>query len=578
MTCVLMSCGNKVRTSVDVDFGKGKFKEPFRGLISSHPQWLVKTLDWPVIRELRPDTVELVKNIEFGFDQGAIASGTCTKLQFHDNTFNGTKLIKVYCDNQLVGGDGYMIKPSARPVLVEVKYKVDPQLKKFKFNGFITCTGATIGSVNGHKIQYSSGEPIVNIEFKHKIGWPLLLWTIWFLIFLLVLAVVVIVIIIIVNIVKQWQWNRAHNLEEVLRQNSLPIKEGILTNDYGNFRDANRQYKYLKDIKKRIELDTTGDNELLLELYNQQLVMFYLFVVPESTSNEVTVALLEHMSSAPNNIELRFPHLNFIMKNNKKDVDNILKKSVNLYNEKVNEAQDIMNRDTKFLFFESTIKGADQLSELQAVATTINEECIGTLKSINEDLIEQLNSVRSMAFMNIRIGIDLLNYMLDCINKSQKGVTRQDQVRSHDSFDIKIDDFSSVSENFNDISGLMVTTGIMGAEAVIGAIFGTGLNPIAIIGFLASRASMLEDLNNSKIKIMEYLNNVSKVLPKLHGASLRCLEIGNALVRANEGFMAIYEPLARKMFIEKNYMPTMADCAMLGEAIKEYNKINKTKL
>jgi len=63
---------------------------------------------------------------------------------------------------------------------------------------------------------------------------------------------------------------------------------------------------------------------------------------------------------------------------------------------------------------------------------------------------------------------------------------------------------------------------------------------------------------------------------------MRCIEIGNALVEMNKGFWAVYEPIARKFYIDKTFQPgtpsAAKDYSLLRSALNEYNKLNKVEL
>ena len=75
ITSLLMSCDTKTeRTSID--FGSAEFEEPFRGILASHPAWLVATLEWPILRSLKSDTIVLSKSVELGFNEDAVRSNS----------------------------------------------------------------------------------------------------------------------------------------------------------------------------------------------------------------------------------------------------------------------------------------------------------------------------------------------------------------------------------------------------------------------------------------------------------------------------------------------------------------------
>lgn len=59
---------------------------------------------------------------------------------------------------------------------------------------------------------------------------------------------------------------------------------------------------------------------------------------------------------------------------------------------------------------------------------------------------------------------------------------------------------------------------------------------------------------------------------------LRSVEIIGAIVKANQGFMAVYEPLRKMVFDEGNLNVTKKDMICLAKAVKEYTNISHSKI
>ena len=61
--------------------------------------------------------------------------------------------------------------------------------------------------------------------------------------------------------------------------------------------------------------------------------------------------------------------------------------------------------------------------------------------------------------------------------------------------------------------------------------------------------------------------------------ALRAIEIIKAIVNTNNGFMAIYEPMRKTVYEDKNLANiTMKDIQQLAQATQEYQKISKSKI
>lgn len=193
------SCKKEEPTIISVDFGEGKYKEPFRGFLSSHPQWLVATLDWPVLRSLRPDTLVLTKTIEIEFNEDAVRSHSEAIVQFVDDSCNRLEGVKVYCNDIPVGKEGFRIKATTEPQFVKIAYKIDPLKKKCTETGLFTISGVELDEVNSVKLFSDTPKSVADWTYTQKIGWPLLLWLLWLIIALIIIAIIVFFIMFIVK-------------------------------------------------------------------------------------------------------------------------------------------------------------------------------------------------------------------------------------------------------------------------------------------------------------------------------------------------------------------------------------------
>jgi len=237
------SCKKVDETIVSVDFGEGKYKEPFRGLLSSHPQWLVSTLDWPVLRSLRPDTLVLTKTIEIGFNEDAVRSHSTAIIQFVDDSCNRLDGVKVYCNGKLVDSDGYIIEASSEPQLINIAYKIDPLKKECTETGHFIISGVELDEVNTVKLSSDVPQNVADWAFTQKIGWPLLLWLVWLLMALIILVVLVTIIVFIVKVIggifKGFSIPNSYSLNSIngggLPQNlRIPKSNGHWSGEPGN--------------------------------------------------------------------------------------------------------------------------------------------------------------------------------------------------------------------------------------------------------------------------------------------------------------------------------------------------------
>ena len=187
---LLISCQQQEQFAT-IDFGTAEFEEPFRGLLASQPSWLVATLDWPILRILKSDTVVLSKTIEIGFNEDAVRSNSSARIFFVDENGNTSKKYQISCNNTPMGKDGYDLKATSEPQQLELVVKVDPSIGDTTVRGYISIMGNEIDEVNSIPLTEEGAQNVAQWSFTHEIGWPLMIWKIWM--FLLILLIILIV-------------------------------------------------------------------------------------------------------------------------------------------------------------------------------------------------------------------------------------------------------------------------------------------------------------------------------------------------------------------------------------------------
>lgn len=187
---LLISCQQQEQFAT-IDFGTAEFEEPFRGPLASQPSWLVATLDWPILRILKSDTVVLSKTIEIGFNEDAVRSNASARIFIVDENGNTSKKYQISCNNTPMGKDGYDLKATSEPQQLELVVKVDPSIGDTTIRGYISIVGNEIDEVNSIPLTEEGAQNVVQWSFTHEIGWPLMIWIIWM--FLLILLIILIV-------------------------------------------------------------------------------------------------------------------------------------------------------------------------------------------------------------------------------------------------------------------------------------------------------------------------------------------------------------------------------------------------
>lgn len=201
ITSLLMSCDTKTELT-SIDFGSAEFEEPFRGILASHPAWLVATLEWPILRSLKSDTIVLSKSVELGFNEDAVRSNSSVNIVFgnkNDNRKSDT--YQFFCNDELVGVDGYRVQATTEPQQLSLKVKIHPSIGDSTEMGYLSIYGSEIDEVNSMPLTEEGWQRIAQWSFTQELGLPWLIWLIWLLLLLIAVAVAVVVVYLLIQYV-----------------------------------------------------------------------------------------------------------------------------------------------------------------------------------------------------------------------------------------------------------------------------------------------------------------------------------------------------------------------------------------
>ena len=111
-------------------------------------------------------------------------------------------------------------------------------------------------------------------------------------------------------------------------------------------------------------------------------------------------------------------------------------------------------------------------------------------------------------------------------------------------------------------------------KVAMGAVAATAITSAAIEYF-----SKLSQNANMQAEMTKNISIMSEGYNSGQAQALRAIEIIKAIVNANNGFMAIYEPMRKTVYEDKNLANiTMKDIQQLAQATQEYQKISKSKI
>ncbi len=239
----------------------------------------------------------------------------------------------------------------------------------------------------------------------------------------------------------------------------------------------------------------------------------------------------------------------------------------------------LFNTDTKgILGFTSKSKQIERNAELHDIVVSAQNE-YNKLKPIADNLDFLLNNLRACAYRNLYLGVELINYY----RKNAGGSTLSIE---HDEIMIQKKGGYYNQYHAENTSGLDVIFGgldkidkLMDSSQLLGSaafVAGVAFAPLALLGNHIDNVSKNEkDAHDMQAK----LERTAKDYIDKTGEMLRSIEIVEAIYKANQGFMTIYEPLREKVFVQHKIEDvSQMNIIELATAIKQYKKISDSKI
>lgn len=248
------------------------------------------------------------------------------------------------------------------------------------------------------------------------------------------------------------------------------------------------------------------------------------------------------------------------------------------------EMNRIQRMDTSGIFgLSSTSKLSQQThgyaNLVNAAVAEANE-----LQKANLALNKELTTIRLCAYRNIYLGIELLNYLRD-----GAGGERLTTEKSFASLgNIPLDTVNINIKQLNMSIDNICDTAVRGFDTAMNSLRALGLNPgrktsiavggIAAIGALASAYNQAESANRAEqARLISTLNQIIDTIQTGQAGLKRTIEIMEAIIKTNNGFMQIYAPFRDKVFV--SHQPcTEQDVLQLSMALQEYQKISTSRI
>lgn len=261
----------------------------------------------------------------------------------------------------------------------------------------------------------------------------------------------------------------------------------------------------------------------------------------------------------------------------------------------INQFHIVSNRNTRsFIFFQDTDKKAQQTKDMNELLKAAKYE-YDELTAISKNVSYALNYARGCAYRNVYLAFDLINYIRssnnggrlrtveDSINISSIDATVN--VKSYRLNDSAMDSAMEELMNVGDIVKSAMSaiddkelerlltknpTIALGAAAVI-ALASVGAGLVTYFRSLNANAE-------AQSKITDGIKAISEGYTEGKSQMLRVIEILDGIVKCNNGFMAIYEPLRKRVFEKGDVNLTQMEFMQLAAAAREYSKVAKSTI
>lgn len=252
----------------------------------------------------------------------------------------------------------------------------------------------------------------------------------------------------------------------------------------------------------------------------------------------------------------------------------------------INKFEAVSRRNTRGFLFDSTDKKEAQTRDMAELFNAAKYE-YDELMDISKKVSYALNYARGCAFRNIYLATELINYIVGS-NRGGGLTTAQDGIdfSSVNTTDVSLDSFelngSSIESAVNTVAFL--SDAVMDNAALSQLVddnpkFAAGVAIVAAVG--AGVVQYLENLEKNAEAQKQLTDNIQAIADGYTEGKanmLRAIEIIGGIVKCNDGFMAVYEPLRKKVFEDGDTNLTKMEIMQLAAAANEYSKTAKAKI
>lgn len=210
------------------------------------------------------------------------------------------------------------------------------------------------------------------------------------------------------------------------------------------------------------------------------------------------------------------------------------------------------------------------------------------LQQINEKLHQVLEFVRVSAYHNIYLGVESLNIIRSRAGGSSL-TTQKDMLKINDlKLDMNNITLGSVGINLENVETNVLKFGatvladkdtrnfMKNNPKYAAATAGVAVIGAFVVEAMEARRQSIKNDTAKQEAIVRAVRDIADGYVEGQAEMYRYIELIRSLIKVNEGFMNIYEPIKNKVF--NSEVVTMKDAQQLALALNEYNKVSKATL
>lgn len=247
----------------------------------------------------------------------------------------------------------------------------------------------------------------------------------------------------------------------------------------------------------------------------------------------------------------------------------------------------VSRRNTKGLFFDNPDKKERQTNDMKALLDAAQYE-FDELTKVSKKVSYALNYARGCAYRNLYLATELINYVRGS-NRGGGLTMAHDKIgvpaiAQDSTTDFELDGWGEGQETSAIETISFIGNTVMDDPSLLQFAFNNpkvalGVAAVATLGtVLLSIFNDEDEYAQIQSQLTDSINKIADGYTEGKAGTLRAIEIISGIVKCNDGFLAIYEPLRKKVFDDGDLNLTNMEMMQLAAAANEYSKVAKAKV